>query len=85
MFLIKKKNGNYQVIQDYHTLNKHTIPDISPLPLIREIISKLHGRTLFTKFNICAGYHNIKIQEGDQQKATFKIKIGQYEVITNPW
>jgi hypothetical protein len=58
-FLIKKKNGNYWVIQDYRTLNEHTIPDVSPLPLIGEIIGKLHGRTLFTKFDIRWGYHNI--------------------------
>src|SRR6266699_6391837 len=51
-FLIKKKNGDYQVIQDYQTLNAWTIPDTSPLPLITPLIEKLHGRTLFTKFNI---------------------------------
>ena len=79
MFLIKKKNGDYRVIQDYRTLNEHTIPDVSPLPLIGEIISKLHGRTLFTKFDIRSGYHNIRIRDGDQQKATFKTNVGQYE------
>ena len=59
MFLIKKKNGDFRVIQDYRTLNKHTVPDVSPLPLIGLIIDKLHGRTLFTKFDIRWGYHNI--------------------------
>ena len=78
-FLIKKKNGNFCVIQDYRTLNKHTIPDVSPLPLIGSIIDKLHGRTLFNKFNIRWGYHNIWICNGDQEKAVFKTTIGQYE------
>jgi hypothetical protein len=78
-FLIKKKNGDYRVIQDYRTLNEHTIPDVSPLPLINEIIGKLHGRTLFTKFDIRWGYHNVRIREGDQDKAAFKTSIGQYE------
>jgi hypothetical protein len=78
-FLIKKKNGDFRVIQDYRTLNEHTIPDVSPLPLIGSIIEKLHGRTLFTKFDIRWGYHNIRIREGDQEKAAFKTTIGQYE------
>ena len=42
-FLIKKKNGDFRVIQDYRTLNEHTIPDVSPLPLIGSLIEKLHG------------------------------------------
>jgi hypothetical protein len=78
-FLIKKKNGDFRVIQDYRTLNEHTIPDVSPLPLIRSIIEKLHGRTLFTKFDIWWGYHNIRIHKGDKEKAAFKTTIGQYE------
>jgi len=78
-FLIKKKNGDFRVIQDYRTLNEHTVPDVSPLPLIGSIIEKLHGRTLFTKFDIRWGYHNIRIRDGDQEKAAFKTTIGQYE------
>jgi hypothetical protein len=67
------------VIQDYRELNKQTVPDTSPLPLIRPIIKKLHGRTLFTKFNIQWGYHNIRIKDGDQPKGAFKTPLGQYE------
>ncbi|HYT43323.1 MAG TPA: hypothetical protein VEP90_13380, partial [Methylomirabilota bacterium] len=55
-FLIKKKNGDYQVIQDYQTLNAWTIPNVSPLLLIAPLIEKLHGKTLFTKFDIQWGY-----------------------------
>jgi len=58
-FLIKKKNEDYRVIQDYQTLNAWTVPDTSPLPLIAPLIEKLHGKTLFTKFDIRWGYHNI--------------------------
>jgi len=78
-FLIKKKNGDYQVIQDYQTLNAWTIPNVSPLLLIAPLIEKLHGKTLFTKFDIQWGYHNIRIREGNQQKGAFKTPLGQYE------
>ncbi len=78
-FLIKKKNGDYRVIQDYRTLNAWTVPDTSPLPLIAPLIEKLHGKTLFTKFDIRWGYHNIRIKEGDQHKGAFKTPLGQYE------
>ena len=58
-FLIKKKNSVFWVIQDYRMLNEHTVLDVSPLPLIGSIINKLHGWTLFIKFDIRWGYHNI--------------------------
>jgi hypothetical protein len=51
-FLIKKKNGDYRVVQNYKILNEHTIPDKHPLPLITNLIEQLHGKMLFTKFDI---------------------------------
>jgi hypothetical protein len=78
-FLIKKKNRDYQVVQDYKTLNEFTIPDKHPLPSITNLIEQLHGKTLFTKFNIRMGYNNIRIADGDQEKATFTTPLGQYE------
>jgi hypothetical protein len=78
-FLIKKKNGNYCVVQDYRQLNSYTVPDKTPLPLISDLIQQLHGKTLFTKFDICMGYNNIRIKDGDQEKATFTTPLGQYK------
>ena len=37
-FLIEKKNADYRVVQDYRTLNKNTVPDKHPLPLISDLI-----------------------------------------------
>jgi hypothetical protein len=65
MFFIKKKNGDYCIIQDYWQLNQFTVPDATPLPLITLLIEKLHGKTLFTKFDIQSGYHNIWIKDSD--------------------
>jgi hypothetical protein len=78
-FLIEKKNGDYRVVQDYQTLNRFTVPDKHPLPLITNLIKQLHGKTLFTKFDIRMGYNNIRIADGDQEKATFTTPLGQYE------
>ena len=78
-FLIDKKNGDYRVVQDYIKLNKFTKPDKHPLPLIADLINQLHGKTLFTKFDIRMGYNNIRIKEGDQEKAAFTTPLGQYE------
>jgi hypothetical protein len=78
-FLIEKKNGDYRIVQNYKILNEHTIPDKHPLSLITNLIEQLHGKTLFTKFDIRMGYNNIRIADGDQEKAAFTTPLGQYE------
>jgi reverse transcriptase-like protein len=78
-FFIKKKNGDYCIIKDYQQLNQFTVLGATPLLLITLLIEKLHGKTLFTKFDIQSGYHNIRIKEGDQYKAGFKTSKGQFE------
>jgi hypothetical protein len=78
-FLIKKKNNDYQVVQDYQQLNKYTVPDRHPLPLITELIEQLHGKQLFTKFDIQMGYNNIRIKKEDQHKAAFTTPLGQFK------
>jgi hypothetical protein len=78
-FLIEKKNGDYRVVQDYKTLNEFTIPDKHPPPSIMNLIEQLHGKTLFIKFDIRMGYNNIRIANGDQEKAAFTTPLGQYE------
>jgi Reverse transcriptase (RNA-dependent DNA polymerase) len=48
-------------------------------PLIPQVIDRLSGCTLFTKFNIRWGYNNIWIKEGDEWKAAFLTKEGLFE------
>ena len=50
---------------DYCILNKWTIRDNYPPPLITNIIECLQGKTLFLKFNIQWGYNNIRIKKED--------------------
>ena len=79
LFYRKKKSGQLRPIIDYRTLNKWTIRDNYPLPLISNIIERLQGRTLFSKFDIRWGYNNICIKEEDRWKAAFKTPFGLYE------
>ena len=79
LFYRKKKDGKLRPIMDYHILNKWTVRDNYPLPLITNIIERLQGKTLFSKFEIRWGYNTICIKEGDRWKAAFKTPFGLYE------
>ena len=79
LFYCKKKSGQLRPIMDYRTLNKWTVRDNYPLPLISNIIKCLQGKTLFSKFDIRWGYNNIRIKEEDRWKVAFKTPFGLYE------
>ena len=65
-FFVSKKDGKQCPVQDYHKLNKLTIWNNYPLPLIKELIRQLVGKEWFTKFNIRWGYNNVCIKKGDE-------------------
>ena len=79
LFYRAKADGKLCPIMDYRALNKWTVHNTYPLPLISNVLDHLQGKTLFTKFNIHWGFNNICIKEEDRWKAAFKTPFGLYE------
>ena len=52
VFFVKKKDGRLRFVQDYRKLNEITIKNRYPLPLAADIINKLKGACIFTKFDV---------------------------------
>ena len=48
VFFMPKKDGRKWMVQDYRYLNKHTVWNNYPLPLISQLIDKLRGLQYFT-------------------------------------
>jgi len=84
-FFVDKKDGKLRPVQDYRTLNEITIKNAAPLPLIPELIDKLHGARYFTKLDIRWGYNNIRIRPGDEYKAAFKTSLGLFKPTVMPF
>ena len=80
-FFIKKKDGKLCPVQDYRRLNEHTIRNRYPLPFIPDLISQVQDAHIFTKFDVCWGYNNIRIKAGDEEKGAFKTKYGLFELL----
>jgi len=49
------------------------------LPFIPDLISQVQDAHIFTKFDVCWGYNNIRIKAGDEEKGAFKTKYGLFE------
>ena len=78
-FFIKKKDGGLHPCQDYCYINEHTICDAYPLPLISDLVDKLRDAKVFTKFDVCWGYNNVRIKDGHQWKTAFVTHKGLFE------
>jgi len=79
VFFISKKDRKKRMVQDYHYLNKGTIKNNYPLPLILELIDRIGNAKVFTKLDLWWGYNNVHIKEGDEWKAVFTCQDGTFE------
>jgi len=78
---VKKKDGKLKLCADYPALNEVSQKDRHLLPLISKALDRLGGATYFTKLDIKAAYHNIRIKEGHEWKTTFSTKLETYEYL----
>ena len=81
----KKKDGGLRLCVDYRALNKATVKNRYPLPLISEILDRVGGARVFTKLDLRGAYHLIRIKEGDEYKTAFRSRYGQFEYKVMPF
>lgn len=83
--LVKKKDGTYRLCVDYRALNKITIKDRYPLPLIEDQIDRLAGNFYFTSLDLKDGFHHIPVSEDSIKFTSFVTPDGQYEYLRMPF
>ncbi|KAF7640957.1 hypothetical protein LDENG_00003150, partial [Lucifuga dentata] len=84
-FFVEKKDKSLRPCIDYHGLNKVTIKNRYPLPLLSSAFELLQGATIFTKLDLRNAYHLVRIREGDEWKTAFNTPSGHYEYLVMPF
>jgi transposase InsO family protein len=85
VLLIRKASGGWRLCVDYRGLNKITAPDRYPLPLIKETLRLMSGAKWFTKVDVRAAFHKIRIADGDEPLTAFRTRFGLYEWLVCPF
>jgi hypothetical protein len=82
---VKKKDQSLRLCVDYRPLNVVTIKNMYPLPRIDILFDQLGSARVFSKVNLCSGYHQIKIHLKDLPKIVFSTRYRLYEYLVMPF
>ena len=68
LHLVDKPGGGVRPCSDFRALNAQTVPDVFPLPLLRDFTSKISGCNIFSVIDIRQAFFNIPIWPSHRYK-----------------
>nr|GEW96196.1 putative reverse transcriptase domain-containing protein [Tanacetum cinerariifolium] len=79
VLFVKKKDISFRICIDYHKLNKLTVKNRYPLSRIDGLFYQLQKSSVYSKIDLRSSYHQLRVQEEDIPKMTFRTRYGHYE------
>ena len=83
--LIKKKDGTWRLCINYRELSKRPVKIQYPIPVVEDLFDELSSAGWFTKLDLRADYHQIRMVPEDVYKTAFKTHSGHYEWLVMPF
>jgi hypothetical protein len=85
ILFVKKGDGSLQLVVDYRGINKGTIKNRYPLPLLQDTLMNLSKAKLFMTLDIGGAYNLIHMAKGEEWKTTFRTRYGLFESLVMPF
>jgi hypothetical protein len=84
LFVPKAPGRGLRLCVDYRGINKTSITNCYPLPIMSELQTRVCDSIIFTKIDLKNGYHLICIKEGDKWKIASRYRDELYEFLVMP-
>ena len=84
---VTKKDGSVRICVDYRELNKKTVKDAYPLPLVDDVQAYVEGARVFSTLDLHTGYWQLPIHPEDTYKTAFTPGpgMGLFEFVRMPF
>jgi hypothetical protein len=85
VLLVKKKTGDLRMCIDYRALNKQTVKDHYPIPLIDDQLDRMCKMKYFTSLDLSSGYYQVPMNKDSREKTAFITADGHYQFKRMPF
>jgi hypothetical protein len=85
LFVPKALGRGLRLCVNYRVLNKITIANRYPLPIMSELLDRIRGAQIFRKMDLNNGYHLIFMKNGDESKTSFRCRYGLDKFMEMPF
>ncbi|GJX86922.1 putative reverse transcriptase domain-containing protein [Tanacetum coccineum] len=85
VLFVKKKDGSFRMCIDYRELNKLTVKNHYPLPIIDDLFDQLQGSQFFSKIDLMSRYHQLRVHEDNIPKTAFITRYGHFKFTVMPF
>jgi len=80
LVVAKSANGKFRMVVDYSTtINRYTVPDAFPLPLIDDILSQISSWKFFSVIDLKSAYYQVKLLENERELTAFEACGGLFD------
>ncbi|PFX13169.1 Retrovirus-related Pol polyprotein from transposon 17.6 [Stylophora pistillata] len=76
-----KESGDIRLCVDMRKANAAIIRERIPIPTVDEVLENLNGTAVFSKLDLCLGFHQTELDEDSRDITTFAIHDGMYKVV----
>lgn len=83
--MVRKKTGDLRLCADYRDVNKITLKDNYPLPLIDDHFDRLSNKYIFSLLDLKSAFYHVDMNEDSIKYTLFVTPMGQYEYLKMPF
>lgn len=85
LVVCRKKNGDMRLCVDYRKLNKKTVKDKYPLPIIEEVLDNLSNSKVFTTLDLKNAFFHVEVEEHSRKYTSFRTDTHQFQFVKVPF